>query len=149
MMRARYLSPKMRIFTANTVRGLRYPLRRVVKTAPRNVIANPMKEGHLTCTPSITVGNHTRGVVGEFSYKLEGPDPPHEIPVAFDPPFMFSSPTKKIHGSGTHDGMFIKPTYTELGPPPRNKTFEQTGMRMLSQGHYPVQIFPTSMQPAN
>ena len=88
-------------------------------------------------------------------------------------------------GSGTHDGMFIKPTYTELGPPPRNKTFEQvlqspciqnrlskfaepvivihenllintheissasdnqetsnmqTGMRMLSQGHYPVQV---------
>ena len=35
---------------------------------------------------------------GEFSYKLEGPDPPHENRVAFDPPFMFSSPTKKIHG---------------------------------------------------
>jgi hypothetical protein len=28
-------------------------------------------------------------------------------------------------GSGTHDGMFIKPTYAPLGPPPRHKTFEQ------------------------
>ena len=42
--------------THDTVRGMRYPLRRVIKTAPRNVVTNAIKEGHFTCTPAITIG---------------------------------------------------------------------------------------------
>lgn len=134
------------LFTANTVRKMRFPLRRVIQSAPKNVVTNPAKVGSLTCTPSITIGRHTAGVVGEYSYKIEGPASPRPLPEAFDPPFAPSSPTKKMHGSGTYDGMFGKPSYTELGPPVKFKTFEQTGKRMLAQSLYPVQIFPTSMQ---
>ena len=125
---------------------MRFPLRRVIQSAPKNVVTNPAKVGSLTCTPSITIGRHTAGVVGEYSYQIEGPASPRPLPEAFDPPFAPSSPTKKMHGSGTYDGMFGKPTYMELGPPVKFKTFEQTGKRMLAQSLYPVQIFPTSMQ---
>jgi hypothetical protein len=55
-MRSRNQSPKMRgLFTANTVRGMRYPLRRTT-TAPRNIVTNDLPQGHFTCTPSITIG---------------------------------------------------------------------------------------------
>eukprot|EP00277_Geminigera_cryophila_P016103 CAMPEP_0179437318 /NCGR_PEP_ID=MMETSP0799-20121207/21234_1 /TAXON_ID=46947 /ORGANISM="Geminigera cryophila, Strain CCMP2564" /LENGTH=206 /DNA_ID=CAMNT_0021218181 /DNA_START=33 /DNA_END=654 /DNA_ORIENTATION=- len=142
-MRSRTQSPRMRgLFTANTVRGMRYPLRRVIKTAPRNVVTNAIKEGISRALP-------TKGIAGEFAYSIEGPDSPRALPLAFDPPFMYSSPTKKLHGSGTYDGMFAKPTYMELGPPQRWPTFEQTGKRMLAQSLYPVQVFPTSMLQAN
>lgn len=57
-MRSRNQSPKLRaLFTANTVRGMRYPLRRTIKTAPRNIVTNEIQQGHYTCTPSITIGD--------------------------------------------------------------------------------------------
>ena len=100
---SRNQSPKIRgFFTANTVRGMRYPLRRVIKTAPRNVLTNPAKEGHFTCTPSTTIGNKTKGIIGEFSYMIEGPEDQRAIPVSFDPPFRFTNPTKKMHGKNGH-----------------------------------------------
>lgn len=150
-MQARGLSPKVRgFFTANTVRGMRYPLRGVAKSAARNIINNPMKEGHFKCTPSTTIGGRTKGILGEFAYKLEGPDDEREPPVSFQVPWIPTSATKKKVGSGTYDGMFAKPTYGE-GPtykPVKYRTFEQTGERMLQQSMYPLIVFPTAMAPA-
>jgi hypothetical protein len=186
-MRSQNQSPKLRaIFTANTVRGMRYPLRRTIKTAPRNIVTNEIQQGHYTCTPSITIGDgeswllssmclgchvhvvlsafgmraqgtaliesnqkftrllaagkKTRGISGEYVYGIEGPEPPRPLPVPFDPPFMFSSPTKKMHGSGTYDGMFHKPIYAPQGPPARWAAFEHTGQRMIAQTLYPIQV---------
>jgi len=85
-------------------------------------------------------GKKTRGIAGEYVYGIEGPEPPRPLPVPFDPPFMFSSPTKKMHGSGTYDGMFQKPSYMAQGPPQAWTSFEKSGQRMIAQTLYPIQV---------
>ena len=53
---------------------------------------------------------------------------------------MFSSPTKKMHGSGTYDGMFQKPSYMAQGPPAAWPSFEKSSQRMIAQTLYPIQV---------
>jgi len=112
-------------------------------------MGNDLQQGHFTCTPSITIGRKTRGIAGEYIYGIEGPEPPRPLPVPFDPPFMFSSPTKKMHGSGTYDGMFQKPSYMAQGPPAAWPSFEKSSQRMIAQTLYPIQVMPTTVQAAS
>mmetsp|Transcript_42646 Transcript_42646/g.134285 ORF Transcript_42646/g.134285 Transcript_42646/m.134285 type:complete len:159 (+) Transcript_42646:536-1012(+) len=141
-----YRDSSRRSFFRNSMsRSLRYPIRTSRKTAPKNIVTSLPKKGHFASTPSLTIGSKARGVCGEYIYTIEGPADPPPLPVSFYPPFKASNPTKKIHGSGTNEGLFQAPTYEIQGVKPRSKTFEATGNRMIAQSLYPLQVFPTAV----
>jgi len=127
---------------------MRYPLRPMRDLAPRNFVTNLPPKGHYASTPGTTIGMLKPGVVGEYTYKIEGPDPDRALLPGPNPPFRPSHPAKKLNGSGSHEGLFSHNEYVELGPGKRQKTWEATGSRMIAQHLYPLQILPTVVAPS-
>jgi hypothetical protein len=144
-----------------------FPLRPGRQLASRNFLTSPPKKGYFTCYPGVTIGNHVRGVYGEYEYLqdnslgISGPrlsafaGADNRSRLSREEAegrelFLTTSPGKKPCGAGSNYGLFSvvpridgRVLYRRMaGPCPVLPSFESSGQRMLAQSLYPLQVYP-------